>query len=204
MESNMVKIKDLPRVEEVLPGDLLIVEDQQGSKAIDFRDFVVGPENTSFFNGLATNITAVSTFSHSLCSTVAINNNQTIRSVQTTVSRLTAGLLQRIENRVPNIYDFSQSVIFGSEAKAQTITIFAPVNNVRVSDFIINMVDPPARLTPRTFSIKLSEPTDVSQGSDTPLFQYTVGLSALPAMSQIPGGTDVVAQEITVRVLKYY
>ena len=203
METNIVKIKDLPRVEEILPGDLLIVEDQQGSKAIDFRDFVVGPNNTSFYNGIMTNITAVSTFSHSLCGTVAENADQTARQVRTTVSQLTASFSETVLTRVPNIFNFSQRVIFQHGDKSRTFSVYSPVNNLAEEDFIINLVDPPARLTARTFSIRMTTPTDISPQPNVPLYEYVVGLSALPEMSQV-GGTDATSQTLAIKVIKFY
>lgn len=45
-----VNIKELPVIEEVTSTDLLLVETQAGTQTISFDNFVVGPENVTFFN----------------------------------------------------------------------------------------------------------------------------------------------------------
>jgi hypothetical protein len=57
---NTTNIKSLPQVEQVLPGNYLVVEDNFGTKKIDFDDFVIGPRNTSFYNSLDTKVKALS------------------------------------------------------------------------------------------------------------------------------------------------
>lgn len=47
---NNVNIKDLNQVEEITSGDLLITETPAGTQVIDFKDFVVGPENVSWYS----------------------------------------------------------------------------------------------------------------------------------------------------------
>ena len=41
-DPNVVNIKTLPRVEEIVNGNLLIVENDQGTNTLDFSNFVVG------------------------------------------------------------------------------------------------------------------------------------------------------------------
>lgn len=48
-DPNVVNIKGLPRVEEIVDGNLLIVENEQGTNTLDFVNFVIGPNNTSFY-----------------------------------------------------------------------------------------------------------------------------------------------------------
>jgi len=54
MLSNSVNIKDLGDVDQVNSGDLLIVETANGTKTIDFTNFVVGPENVSWYTAFQT------------------------------------------------------------------------------------------------------------------------------------------------------
>jgi hypothetical protein len=90
MENNTVNIKQLPLKEEIIPGNFLIVEDTEGSKILDFKNFVIGPNNTSFYNSLVTNIRAVSTYSTSLCSNIAVNQQQVRSFVDTRFVQLTS------------------------------------------------------------------------------------------------------------------
>lgn len=57
---NTTNIKDLPSLEQILPGNYLIVENATGTNKLDFSDFVVGPSNTSFYTALANDILTVS------------------------------------------------------------------------------------------------------------------------------------------------
>lgn len=45
-----VNIKELPIIEEIASTDLLLVETQAGTQVISFDNFVVGPENVTFFS----------------------------------------------------------------------------------------------------------------------------------------------------------
>ena len=63
---NTTNIKALPPVEQILPGNYLVVEDTFGTKKLNFNDFVIGPNNTSFYTPLDTRIKTLSTDLNSL------------------------------------------------------------------------------------------------------------------------------------------
>lgn len=73
MPSNDINIKDLGQVDQINTGDLLIVETPNGTNTLDFTNFVVGPDNVSFFSSF-----------QSLCTGVL--------ALSTTVDRLSAGI----------------------------------------------------------------------------------------------------------------
>lgn len=54
---NSRTVKQLPKLEEVLEGNYLIIENNLGTNIIDFADFVVGPNNVSFYN-VVTNLSS--------------------------------------------------------------------------------------------------------------------------------------------------
>jgi hypothetical protein len=68
---NVTNIKDLPSLEQILPGDFLIVENFSGTNKLDFDDFVVGPGNTSFANQLFNDVFSVSSYSVGVSSTAS-------------------------------------------------------------------------------------------------------------------------------------
>lgn len=70
---NVKNIKDLPQLEQILPGNFIVVENFTGTNKLDFDDFVIGPRNTSFANQVFNDILSLSSYSISLSSTV---NNQ--------------------------------------------------------------------------------------------------------------------------------
>lgn len=64
MPSNNINIRDLGEVDQINNGDLLIVETPNGTNTLDFNNFVVGPDNVSFyssFQSLCTGVLALST-----------------------------------------------------------------------------------------------------------------------------------------------
>lgn len=54
-----VNIKELPTVDQINPGDLLIVETEAGTSILDFNNFIVGFENTTFSSVISTNVTDI-------------------------------------------------------------------------------------------------------------------------------------------------
>jgi hypothetical protein len=54
-----VNIKELPTVEQINPGDLLIIETEAGTSILDFSNFIVGFENTTFSSIISTNTTDI-------------------------------------------------------------------------------------------------------------------------------------------------
>lgn len=58
-----VNIKELPQLDQVQPGDLLIVETDTGTSVIDVNNFILPPENTTFYgeiNDLANSVIVLS------------------------------------------------------------------------------------------------------------------------------------------------
>lgn len=51
---NSINIKDLTKIEEVVSGNLLIIETENGTNTIDFENFVVGPDNVSWYTAFET------------------------------------------------------------------------------------------------------------------------------------------------------
>jgi hypothetical protein len=47
---NTKNVKQLPKLEEVIDGNFLIIENNLGTHIIDFADFVIGPNNASFYS----------------------------------------------------------------------------------------------------------------------------------------------------------
>jgi len=76
---NNVNIKDLNRIEEVTDGNLLIVENDNGTNVIDFKDFVIGPNNASFYTEITSLSNNVASLSSAVSNAQAITNRQ-IRS----------------------------------------------------------------------------------------------------------------------------
>ena len=87
-DPNVVNIKGLPRIEEIVNGNLLIVENEQGTNTLDFVNFVIGPNNTSFFNqitNLSAAVVSLSATTTSLINSLCATTNAEIQSLSSTV-----------------------------------------------------------------------------------------------------------------------
>ena len=49
-----ISIKQLPRIEEVNTGDLFLIQTPSSSNTLDFKDLIIGLENTTFANTIST------------------------------------------------------------------------------------------------------------------------------------------------------
>jgi hypothetical protein len=85
---NTTNIKDLPQLEEVVEGNYLIIENEIGTNIIDFADFVVGPNNVSFYNVVQT------------LSTRSISMSATVDSKMTSLS---SGLLDTFNSKFNSV-----------------------------------------------------------------------------------------------------
>ena len=49
-----ISIKQLPRIEEVNTGDLFLIQTPSSSNTLDFKNLIIGLENTTFANTIST------------------------------------------------------------------------------------------------------------------------------------------------------
>jgi len=71
-----ISIKQLPRIEEVNTGDLFLIQTPSSSNTLDFKDLIIGLENTTFANTISTfntNIEILSADVGSLSAGIATN-----------------------------------------------------------------------------------------------------------------------------------
>lgn len=60
---NDVNIKELTQIEEITNGNFLIVENENGTNILDYKNFVIGPDNASFYTqieSISSNLAGVS------------------------------------------------------------------------------------------------------------------------------------------------
>jgi hypothetical protein len=98
-----VNIKELPQLDEVQPGDLLIVETDTGTNVIDFSNFILPPENVTFYGEIVQLQTEVETLS-------TIVDNTTINLILT-ANALNVALANTIANTTTQIEAFSSTYI---------------------------------------------------------------------------------------------
>lgn len=63
MASTEVSIKQLPTVSSIENGNFVIVQTENSTNKLDFKDFVVGLENTTFSNTISSNTTGLNAVS---------------------------------------------------------------------------------------------------------------------------------------------
>ena len=68
---NMTNVKNLPEVEQITNGNYIIVENDAGTNKLVFENFVIGPENTSFFDAIATDLYDLSAYDQLLFTTLS-------------------------------------------------------------------------------------------------------------------------------------
>ena len=66
MASSEVSIDKLPVVAEIVNGDFLIVQSPNATTRLDFKNFVVGLDNTTFKSTIDNSSTGVTTLSNTL------------------------------------------------------------------------------------------------------------------------------------------
>jgi len=139
-DPNVINIKTLPRVEEVVNGNLLIVETEQGTNTIDFSNFVVGPNNVSFYTQI-TNLSAQN-ISLSASTTTQIANlstttNQQITALNTRIDSLSA----TVSTAVSSVFYAASAIFIGYGSTASSlITITKPTNfNLQANDFVLTL-----------------------------------------------------------------
>ena len=142
-DPNVVNIKTLPRVEEIVDGNLLIVENEQGTNTIDFANFVVGPNNVSFYTQI-TNLSA-QTVSLSSSTTTLINNlstttNQQLTALDARITSLSSTVSSTFSNAVSSIFYATSAIFIGYDTTVSgTINILKPSNsfNLNANDFTL-------------------------------------------------------------------
>lgn len=93
-----VNIKELPSVEEVQPGDYLIIETDTGTNICDFTNFILPPENVTFYGEIETLQTEVLTLSASIQAT-----NTTVSSVSSQLTTTLNSTVTSVNSQIANL-----------------------------------------------------------------------------------------------------
>lgn len=98
-----VNIKELPVLNQVSPGDLLIIETDSGTNIIDFQDFIITPDNTTFYGEitqLQTDLSDLSSSVYTLSSVVYDVSGQLQTSLNSQISALSADLFAELNSDI--------------------------------------------------------------------------------------------------------
>ena len=147
---NTTNIKELPQLEEIVDGNYLIVENDTGTNILDFEDFIVGPNNVSFYNV----VVSLSTRSVSMSATVdskiqSLSSDYYTRiqeassfnasTTQTVSSNLISVIKSVSSTAYPNIfYSYPENdITINSGSTVGSTTFSSPINTLSVGDVTI-------------------------------------------------------------------
>lgn len=125
---NVTNIKDLPGVDQILKGDYLVVENPNGTSKIDFKDFVVGPSNTSFYTPLATDVLTLSTDLQSNDAKLNSLSSTTLNSV----NQLTTTVTNALTFWAPSNFYYINNLATVNTNALSGVSIFSIPNGVTI------------------------------------------------------------------------
>lgn len=139
-DPNVVNIKGLPRIEEIVNGNLLIVENEQGTNTLDFVNFVIGPNNTSFYNeitNLSATVVSLSASATALVTDLSASTNAQISALNVRINSLSS----TVQATVSGIYYASGTVTIPVNTAICSIqSIIKPATfNLDANDFSLNL-----------------------------------------------------------------
>lgn len=120
---NTINIYELNQIEEIIPGNYLIVQNENGTNIIDFKNFVVGPDNVSWYTSFTSACAQLTTTVSSLCNTTTFLTNDLTTKVNYVSS--IAALSQANQSSFSTLVRFDTGIGTG--------TIPLSVNRVRVT-----------------------------------------------------------------------
>jgi len=82
MASTEVSIKQLPTVSSIESGNFVIVQTENATNKLDFKDFVIGLENITFANTINENTTDIQALSGTLYGSFANTINENTTDIQ--------------------------------------------------------------------------------------------------------------------------
>jgi len=146
---NTTSIKELPELEEIVEGDYLIVENDQGTYILDFDNFYVGPKNVSFYSTVVTlcsrSISMSATVDQKIQSLSAdyytrISESSATNATTTkTVSSDIITIIKSVSSTVyPSIfYTYPEDIVISVNETLDITQFSSPINTLELSDVTI-------------------------------------------------------------------
>ena len=75
MSNEKISLKQLPIISEINNGDLILVETAAATNTLDFKNFVIGLENTTFASTISSHTTDIDNLSSIIENQFFINDN---------------------------------------------------------------------------------------------------------------------------------
>jgi hypothetical protein len=170
---NETNIKELPELEEIVDGNYLIVENDQGTYILDFQNFVIGPENASFYTTIESVCSKQVSMSATVDSKFQTLSTNVLSAVNTKISALTANYPRYFE-----VYPTTITVLNGAY-KGMT-NFNSEIGSIRVSD--INVIPTNGSASKMTWALLLSSIQNPGSPPDPLPYTYTITISSTTAV----------------------
>jgi hypothetical protein len=172
LEDEIINIQDLDIAKEIKIGDFVLLETTDGTKLIDFKDFIIGTDNITFFDKISGGDYLQTTDISGLSADVS--NHKTILTDLSGVDARVDSVEAAINNLASDLSKFVSQINSTSEVTLATYTTSKAGFRVSVK----NPVDiyTPKRLHLSTLEFKgseLTEDTHIVKGTPTTNFSYT-------------------------------
>ena len=115
MADDTAYISDLDPILELSPTDSFVVETLEGTFRIQFKDFIIGPDNVSFYEEIATNTLAIIALSAEVTA-----QNDDIASINSGLTGLSAAYNEAVKS----------GFIYATIDSAGTLQVQASSSNV--------------------------------------------------------------------------
>ena len=131
-----VNIKQLTQLEEINDGDFLLVETNTGTKIIDFRNFVVGPNNVSWYNDFTALSAQVVALSASVDQAVSNISEQIDITTASSIDSLSATVNQQYRR---SFYTAGTLTVIAGNITSDAVPIVVPETvSIGLEDININ------------------------------------------------------------------
>jgi len=107
LEDEIINIEDLEIASEIKIGDFVLLETTDGTKLIDFKDFIIGADNVTFFDKISSTYLQSSDISAISAKTL---NNESLLSSISGVNNVTDRLETRINSVESSLITFIDSL----------------------------------------------------------------------------------------------
>jgi hypothetical protein len=184
---NTTNIKELPKLEEIIDGNYIIVENEQGTFILDFEDFVVGPNNVSFYNVVTSLCSKQISMSATVDSKFQTLTSDVLSAVNTKVNALTANY--------PRLFEvYPNTITIPSGSNNGKTDFNSELGNILVND--INVIPTNMAAANTNWCLLLSSIQNPGSPPDPTPYTYTITIST--ASNSVGNST------FETKVLKYF
>lgn len=184
---NTTSIKELPQLEEIIDGNYIIVENEQGTYILDFADFVVGPNNVSFYNVVASLCAKQVSLSATVDSKMQTLSTNVLSAVNTKIANLTANY--------PRYFEVYPNLITVQNGTKNGNTDFnSELGNIRPCD--INVIPTNMSAANSSWALLLSSVQNPGSPPTPTPYTYTITISTF---ANVVGDAT-----FETKVLKYF